>query len=230
LSRLALGENRPEGRRIGAMNANPLRFFFDYVSPYAYLAWTQLPGLAARHGRALELVPVLFAGVLNALGTTGPAEVPHKRFYIYKHTWRPAAHPFNPLLALRVTAAVEDAQARQRLASALYAAVWAGDGELLAPERVGAVVASVGLDARALLAAAQTPAVKEQVRRNTEELLALEGFGVPSLLADGELFFGLDSLGHLERFLRGEDPLHGEDLERLRNLPVAASRTGSRSQ
>lgn len=217
------------------MNRAPLRFFFDYVSPYAYLAWTQLPALAERHGRTVELLPVLFAGVLNTLGTTGPAEVKQKRFYIYKHTTRlahdlgapfvfPAAHPFNPLLALRVTAAVQDAEARRRLVSALFAAVWAGGGGLVQPERVGEVVASVGLDAQALLAAAQTPAVKEVVRRNTEELLALEGFGVPTFLADGELFFGVDSLGHLERFLRGEDPLSREERERLRNLPVAASR------
>jgi 2-hydroxychromene-2-carboxylate isomerase len=217
------------------MNRSPLRFFFDYVSPYAYLAWTQLPALAERHGRTLEPVPVLFAGVLNALGTMGPAEVKPKRFYIYKHTWRlahelgvpfvmPEAHPFNPLLALRVTAAVRDAEARHRLVSALYAAAWAGGGGVVDPERVGAVVASVGLDARELLEAARTPAVKDEVRRNTEELLALEGFGVPTVVADGELFFGVDSLGHLERFLRGEDPLTREELERLRNLPVAASR------
>lgn len=218
------------------MNRAPLRFFFDYVSPYAYLAWTQLPALAERHGRTVEPLPVLFAGVLNALGTTGPAEVKQKRFYIYKHTSRiahefgvpfvfPPAHPFNPLLALRVTAAVQDLEARHRLVSALYAAAWAGGGGLLQPEQVGAAVASVGLDAQALLAAAQTPAVKDQVRRNTEELLALEGFGVPTVAADGELFFGVDSLGHLERFLRGEDPLSREERERLRNLPVAASRS-----
>ncbi|HYO65890.1 MAG TPA: 2-hydroxychromene-2-carboxylate isomerase [Archangium sp.] len=217
------------------MNRAPLRFFFDYVSPYAYLAWTQLPALAERHGRTVELLPVLFAGVLNALGTTGPAEVKQKRFYIYKHTTRlahdlgvpfafPSAHPFNPLLALRVTAAVQEPEARRRLVSALFAAAWAGGGGLVQPERVGEVVASVGLDARAVLAAAQTPEVKDQVRRNTEELLALDGFGVPTLVADGELFFGVDSLGHLERFLRGADPLSREELERLKNLPVAASR------
>ncbi len=217
------------------MNRAPLRFFFDYISPYAYLAWTQLPALAERHGRTVELVPVLFAGVLNTLGTTGPAEVPRKRFYAYKHVWRlahelgvpfvmPAAHPFNPLLALRVTIAVREAEARHRLVSALYSAVWAGGGGLVEPERVSAAVASVGLDAPALLEAARTPAVKEQLHRNTEELLALEGFGVPTLLADGELFFGVDSLSHLELFLRGEDPIPREEMERLRNLPIASSR------
>lgn len=217
------------------MNRAPLRFFFDYVSPYAYLAWTQLPALAERQGRPLELVPVLFAGLLNALGTTGPAEVPRKRLYIYKHTTRlghdlgvpfavPPAHPFNPLLALRVTAAVHDAEARRQLVSALYAAAWGGGEGVEGPERVGAAVASAGLDAQALLAAAQTQAVKDELRRNTEELLALGGFGVPSVLADGELFFGVDSLGHLERFLRGEDSLTPAELERLRNLPISASR------
>lgn len=218
------------------MNRAALRFFFDYVSPYSYLAWTQLPALASRHGRTVEPVPVLFAGVLNALGTTGPAEVKQKRFYIYKQTQRmahelgvpfryPEAHPFNPLLALRVTAAVKDEEARKRLVSALYAAVWAEGSGLLTPEHVGRVVTSVGLDAQALLAAARTPEVKDQVRRNTEELLAREGFGVPTVVADGELFFGVDSLGHLERFLRGEDPLTREEKERLRALPVAASRS-----
>ena len=217
------------------MSPAPLRFFFDYISPYAYLAWTQLPALAERHGRALEAVPVLFAGVLNTLGTLGPAEVPAKRFYIYKHTHRlahelgvpfvfPPAHPFNPLLALRVTAAVREVEARRRLVSALFSAAWAeGDG-LVDPERVGACVSAVGLDVQAVLAAAGTPDVKEQVRRNTEELLARGGFGVPTILADEELFFGVDSLGHLDRFLRGEDSLPHEERERLRTLPMAASR------
>ncbi len=217
------------------MNRAPLRFFFDYVSPYSYLAWTQLPALAARHGRTVELVPVLFAGMLNTLGTTGPAEVPNKRFYIYKHTKRiahdlgvpfvmPAAHPFNPLPALRMTVAVQDAEARARLVTALFSAVWAGGGGLMEPERLVSTVFSAGLDAMALIEAARTPEVKDQVRRISDELLALEGFVVPTIIADGELFWGVDSLGHLERFLRGEDPITPEEVERLRKLPVGASR------
>ncbi|MBJ6759488.1 DsbA family protein [Myxococcaceae bacterium JPH2] len=213
----------------------PLRFYFDYISPYAYLAWTRMPALAARHGRALEPVPVLFAGMLNALGSIGPAEIPPKRVWVFKQTFRlahdlgvpfapPPAHPFNPLLALRVTAAVSEPEARARLISALYAATWGGGTGIETPEQVGAVIASVGLDAPALLAAARSDEVKERVRRDTEAALAAGAFGVPSVLADGELFWGQDSLGHLEQFLRGEDPLTAADLARWQHLPASASR------
>jgi 2-hydroxychromene-2-carboxylate isomerase len=213
----------------------PLRFCLDYLSPYAYLAWTRMPALAARHGRVLEPVPVLLAGLLNALGTVGPAEIPPKRVYVFKHTSRiahefgvplvpPPSHPFNPLLALRVTAAVEDLEARSRLVSALFASTWGGGKGAETPEAVSAAIQAAGLDAPALLAAAQTPEVKDRVRRNTEEALAAGAFGVPSVLVDGEMFFGVDSLGHLERFLRGEDPLSQVDLERWRDLPSSASR------
>jgi 2-hydroxychromene-2-carboxylate isomerase len=212
-----------------------LRFCLDYLSPYAYLAWTRMPAIAARHGRVVEPVPVLLAGLLNALGSVGPAEIPPKRVYVFKHTFRiahefgvplvpPPAHPFNPLLALRVTAAVEDLEARSRLVSALFASTWGGGKGAETPEAVSAAIQAAGLDTPSLLAAAQTPEVKDRVRRNTEETLAAGGFGVPSVLVDGEVFFGVDSLGHLEQYLRGEDPLSQVDLERWRNLPSTASR------
>ncbi len=218
--------------------AAPVRFLFDYISPYAYLAWTQLPTLAARCGREVEPVPVLFAGILQALGTRGPAEVPAKRDYIYKHTARiahalgvpfcaPPAHPFNPLLALRLTALPLAADVKHRLVEALYAATWAGGGGIEGPEQVAAVLSAASLDATALLAAAQAPEAQARLRQNTEEALAAGAFGVPTYLAEGELFFGVDSLGHLEAFLRGEDPLRPEDVARWRDLPASAVRRGS---
>lgn len=213
----------------------PIRFYFDYVSPYAYLAWTQLHGIAERHGRTVEPVPVLFGAVLTAFNAKGPAEVPAKRDYLFKHLVRiahvlgvpfvaPPSHPFNPLAALRATLAVEDTQVRQRLISALYSAVWAGGGGAEKPEQVAAVVKSLGLDPEPLLARAQTPEVKNQLRQNTDEMMKLGGFGVPTYTVDGEMFFGVDSLGHLELFLRGEDPLEPEALERWRRLPATATR------
>jgi len=110
-------------------------------------------------GRAVEPVPVLRVGLLNALGSVGPAEIPPKRVYVFEHTFRiahafgvplvpPPAHPFNPLLAPRVTAEVEVLEARGRVGET-------GRGET--SEAVASAVLSVGLDAPAPLAAAQAP-------------------------------------------------------------------------
>ena len=68
----------------------PLQLYFDFISPYAYLAWTQVHALAARHGRPVQPVPVLFAALLDANGQKGPAEIPRKRVWVFKDTLRHA--------------------------------------------------------------------------------------------------------------------------------------------
>ncbi|MGE6760546.1 2-hydroxychromene-2-carboxylate isomerase [Corallococcus interemptor] len=217
------------------MAPSPLRFCLDYLSPYAYLAWLRMPAIAEKHGRALEPVPVLLAGLLNSVGSIGPAEIPAKRVYVFKQTFRiaheqgapfslPPSHPFNPLLSLRVTAAVEDVAERTRLVTALYSAAWGRGRGIETPEQVGAVLTEAGFDAKALLERAQQPEVKDRVRKNTEDALAHGAFGVPSVLVDDEMFWGVDSLGHLERYLEGRDPLTRADLERWRDLPATANR------
>ena len=91
-----------------------VRFLFDYISSNAYLAWVELPKVAAQHGYSVELVPVLFAGLLEAHGQLGPAEVRPKAWWMFRNNLRKAAvlgltlrpprfHPFNPLLPLRVS-------------------------------------------------------------------------------------------------------------------------------
>ncbi|NOK34921.1 2-hydroxychromene-2-carboxylate isomerase [Corallococcus exercitus] len=217
------------------MASSPLRFCLDYLSPYAYLAWLRMPAIAARHGRELEPVPVLLAGLLNAVGSIGPAEIPAKRVYVFKQTFRiaheqgapftlPPSHPFNPLLSLRVTAAVDDVAERTRLTTALYSAAWGQGRGVETPEQVGAVLTEAGFDARALLERAQLPEVKDRVRKNTEAALAAGAFGVPSVLVDDEMFWGVDSLGHLERYLEGRDPLTPGELAKWRDLPATANR------
>jgi 2-hydroxychromene-2-carboxylate isomerase len=207
-----------------------IRFYFDYLSPYAYLASTQIRALGARHGHEVEAVPILFAALLDANGSKGPAEVPRRRAYIYKDVMRlahalgqpigvPATHPFNPLAPLRATAAIDDPIARWRLVDALYRATWVDGLRVDQPEVVARVAAEAGFDG--LL---QTAGIKERLRANTEEALAAGCFGVPSMIVDGELFFGCDSLPHLERFLRGEDPLTREALARWETLQPSAMR------
>jgi 2-hydroxychromene-2-carboxylate isomerase len=117
------------------MAGETVRFYFDFVSPNAYLAWTQLPALAARHGAAIEPVPVLFAGLLEAHGQLGPAEMPAKTRWMVRNNLRkaarlgvalnpPAFHPFNPLLALRACSLPLAPAPLTELVGALFRAVW----------------------------------------------------------------------------------------------------------
>lgn len=211
-----------------------LRIFFDFVSPYSYLAWTQIHAVAARHGRAVEPVPILFAALLGARGARGPAEEPARRAYLIKNVTRvahdlgvplqpPPAHPFNPLLALRVASLPMPDDRRRSLIDALYDAAWNGGPPLTDRQAVAAICARVGLPGSAL-EEAESAENKARLRARTDEAIALGAFGVPTMIIDGELFFGVDSLPHLERWLRGEDPVRAELVERWTNLPVGAQR------
>src|SRR5574339_116635 len=112
------------------MSSEPIRFYFDYISPFAYVASRRIEGIAAALGRPLEPVAVLFAGLLNHFGHVGPAEIEPKRRWAFKQALRraqraglpllpPPHHPFNPLLPLRVTHAAAPEQ-RWRIIHALY--------------------------------------------------------------------------------------------------------------
>lgn len=196
---------------------SPLLFYFDFVSPYAYLAATQVPALAARHGRELTMVPVVFAKLLDAHGTVGPAEVPAKRIYVFKDAWRkarrlglgplvpPPSHPFNPLLALRVATLPMESAEKVRLVRALFDATWKSGSGVDTEERVVAAAASAGFDGAALVQNAQAPDNKERLKTATAEAVKLGIFGVPTLVVEGEIFWGIDGLELAEDLLAGRD-------------------------
>jgi 2-hydroxychromene-2-carboxylate isomerase len=215
----------------------PIRFCFDYVSPYAYLAWTQIHALAERRGRRVVPVPIVFGAVLDARGQRGPAEIPAKRAYLFKDCLRlahafgvpfapPPAHPFNPLLALRASSLPLPDPARRALVDRLFAAAWGGGGGVEGPAEVAAA-AGAGLDGEQVVREAGSPEGKARLRRQTEEALAAGAFGVPTMLVGDELFWGVDSLPHLERFLEGRDPVEAGMVARWADLPATATRRGA---
>ena len=200
-----------------------LYFFFDYISHNAYLAWHQAPAIAARHGLALTPVPVVFGALLSHYRQVGPAELPAKSGWMLRNVLRkarihgipiapPASHPFNPLLPLRVSCAVDEAQ-RVPLVDRLFRATWAEGRAVSEPDTVRALLLEQDLPADQLLAAAASDPVKQQLRNNTEQALAQGIFGVPTLCARGELFWGFDDLEYLEMFLNGSDVLSADRRE-----------------
>ena len=217
------------------MSAAPIRFYFDYISHNAYLAWSQLGLLRARFGRELALEPVLFAGLLNHHGQLGPAEVAPKARWMMLDVVRkarrlgvpiapPATHPFVPLLALRASFAPLAPEARWRLVDALFRAVWAESQDASDPGTVARVLDAAGLDGAAIVVFAQSDPAKAALRESTERALADGVFGVPSFRADGELFWGFDDMAHLELHLSGRDPLAPGDAERFTGYVASARR------
>lgn len=212
-------------------------FYFDPISPYAWLAAQDLPQIELQ-GLTIECRPVLFAGLLNAHGQKGPAEIAAKRVSLFRDVMRlaaqraigfsgPPTHPFNPLYALRVCTAVHERDARRRLAVALMNGAWMHGRDISKPAEVDDIVRACGLDAAALAEAAVTPENKAALAAATQQAIDAGVFGVPTFSLDGELFWGADRIESLLWRARG----HGIDeaaLERFLARGASAVRPGSK--
>lgn len=197
-----------------------IQFYFDYESPNAYLAWTQLPGLAARHGFTVEPIPILYSALLDANGQLGPGEQPTKGRWMAKNLARkaallgvklnsPAFLPFNPLRALRASILPFAAPVQHAVIDALFEAVWVNQLHVSEPGVVERVLDAIGLSGAELMARAESPENKQQLRAMTDRAIALGVFGVPTMLVGDELFWGYDDFPYLELVLAGRDPIAG---------------------
>ncbi|MBL8289914.1 MAG: 2-hydroxychromene-2-carboxylate isomerase [Rubrivivax sp.] len=190
-----------------------IEFFFDFVSPFAYLACEQLPQALAGSSYAVDYRPVLFAGLLQHWGQKGPAEIESKRAWTFRHVhWlaaqqgtpmqTPAVHPFNPLALLRLALACGAAASgpNRRVVESIFRHAWSGGGaDANDPARLAELAAR--------LAPARDPKsddVKRELRENTDRAIVLGIFGVPTYVVDGRVFWGLDALPMLRAALTGD--------------------------
>ena len=205
-----------------------LRWYFDFVSPYAYLHWQKLKALP-QFGR-IQPVPIALGAVLHHLGNLGPAEIPAKRRFIYRQlSWTaaqegvvlrfPPAHPFNPLPALRLCIAAGSGAAA---VDAIFDWIWQQGCAADDVATLDALAARLGVDDPA--AAVGSLDVKEALRRNTEAAIAAGVFGVPTLSIDGELFWGNDAHPLMAAVLDDPGLLEQPAWQQLLSLPVAAHR------
>ena len=202
-----------------------MRFTFDFISPYAYLAAMKVEELGE-----VEWSPVLFAAMLNHNGQKGPIEIPSKRLYTFKNVLRtahdhgisiqaPPSHPFNPLLALRLVTL----RPRPDWIKKLFCAVWDGGQGIETREAIAAVLPEAVDD----FDEAESPENKARLRENTEQAIERQVFGVPSFEIGDEVFWGFDSFPHVRRFLAGEDPIDSETFQRWLDLKPTAQRRRS---
>ena len=208
------------------MNATPLDWYFDFISPFAYLQWRRL---RRDHPEvALNPKPLLFAAILNHVGQLGPAEIPQKRRHTYRIVlWQaraagiplhfPPAHPFNPLPALRLCLAAPD---RMQAIDAIFAHIWEHGRLADSVEALADVAASLGIDDPAAIARDE---VKRELLANGEEAMALGVFGVPTLRVRDELFWGNDATELALAFARDPGTLDAE-MRRVDAIPEAVQR------
>jgi 2-hydroxychromene-2-carboxylate isomerase len=188
-----------------------LEFFYDFVSPYSYLASTRVEAIAARTGATLRWRPFLLGGVFKATGNHAPIEIPAKG----RHMWldlerwarrlevglkRPEPFPFASILALRSAFAAEAAGKLVQFTHAVYRAAWVEGRDVANPEVLAAVATEAGLDGAALVAAA--PGYKEALMKQTQAAIDRGAFGAPSCFVGEELFMGNDRLDFVEEALR----------------------------
>jgi 2-hydroxychromene-2-carboxylate isomerase len=203
-----------------------LRWYFDFISPFAYLQWPKVRALMAT--LPVECVPILFAAVLDARGQKGPAEIPGKREFTYRHAlWRareagvplvfPPAHPFNPLPALRLAIA---AGTRPEAIDAVFDWIWARGNAGDSAAALASVLARLGVDADALSA----PETKSALQAHTAAALDAGVFGVPTLALDDALFWGDDAHAFALAVLRDPALLQDEDMRRVASLPEGVRR------
>jgi 2-hydroxychromene-2-carboxylate isomerase len=189
-------------------------FYFDFGSPTAYLAWTQLPRIAAEAGAELVYKPVLLGGIFQATQNASPMMVPAKGRYMLGDLARFAKRygvplemnphfPINTLTMMRGAAGVQSRMPERfgAYVEALYRGMWVERLDLGDPAVLGATLARAGFDAPALLALAADPQVKELLKSETEAAVRRGLFGVPAMFVGGEMYFGQDRLDFVREAL-----------------------------
>lgn len=186
--------------------------FFDVGSPASYLAWAQLPSIAARHASEVVWKPMLLGAVFQATGNHSPVTVEAKRQYILKDLQRFAQQygepfrfspffPINTLLLMRGAVAWLDTPRLQEYLAAVFTAIWVDEQDMRDPEVIGRVLSDAGFDPEEVLERCNASETKARLRQITDEAIERGVFGAPTLFVGDEMFFGQDRLAFVEERL-----------------------------
>lgn len=187
-----------------------IEFFYDVSSPWTYLAFTNIQPLAAEFGATIAWRPFLVGGVFNAINPTmyrmRENPVPAREAWVKQDlqawaalagiriTFPPAVFPVNSVKALRGLLWAKDQGREVALATAFFEMYWAENRDISQDDVVAEAATRVGLDAARMAQTINDPAIKAQLKSNTDEVIARGGFGSPTIFVDGHMFFGNDRL------------------------------------
>ena len=199
-----------------------ITFYLDFISPYAYLAFEQLPEALKCISYSVDYRPVLFAGMLKHHGQLGPAEIAPKRDWTYRQVmWladklgvpmrMPASHPFNPLQLLRLALACGEqaGDTNRYVCDLIFKHVWSSGADINDSAHFETLLAQLKPRHDT-----QNDDVKNSLKTNTEAAISKGVFGVPAFEVDDKIFWGLDALPMLRDYVLGSPWFESGEWER----------------
>jgi 2-hydroxychromene-2-carboxylate isomerase len=216
-----------------------IHFYFDFISPYAWLAFQALPKALEGISHRVHYHPVVFGAMLKHHGQLGPAEIPGKRDWTYRQVmWQakqqgtdlqmPAAHPFNSLALLRLAVAAsginQQGQPNRYVVETIFKHVWCEGLEATDPDRLATLQAHLFSQPGVSFQDPQSAEVKQLLQQQTQQAIDLGLFGVPSMVVNGQVFWGNDALPMLRAYLAGDAWFESADWRDAGKLPVGIRR------
>ena len=203
-------------------------WFFDFISPFAYLQLAQFPKLP--NDLQIKPVPVVFGGLLKHWGQLGPAEIPPKRRFVYRFfQWNadrlgirfamPPRHPYNPIPSLRLCLAAGGGIDHVR---AVFDVIYGQGLQPDEPEGIEAMARALNVSDPE--AAMSDPRVKDALRGNTELAIAKGVFGVPTFVVDGQVFWGGDATEMMLSYLDNPALFETIEMKRISEMPMGSTR------
>lgn len=180
-------------------------YYFDCISPAAYISWARLPDLIEESHAKVNYKPMLLGGVFKATGNSSPITVPAKGAYVFEDFKRWAKRydvpyvvndkfPINSLYLMRGIIAYKDDLRFMSLTNAIFDAMWVSNKDLTDSEVVAQVVSSANIDPVHFVEAINDPLTKQALIEATDEAISRGVFGAPTFFVDGVMFWGQDRM------------------------------------
>jgi 2-hydroxychromene-2-carboxylate isomerase len=192
----------------------PIEFYFEFASPYGYLASLKIDSIAAAHERDVHWRPIMLGAAFKLSGSLPNVQAPLRGPYFLKDAPRcarlmgapfrmPPSLPMNSLAASRAYWWLEgtDPEMAKGFAQALFHAHWGEGRDMSSIEQVAGVATSLGIDEAQLRTAVASPSIKERLKVETDRAVQRGVFGSPFIFVDEEPFWGADRLDQVERWL-----------------------------
>jgi 2-hydroxychromene-2-carboxylate isomerase len=200
---------------MNSISEKKVEFYFDFLSPYSYLAWTRIKNDSDLN---LEFIPVSVPNIIAHFETKGPGQIEAKRNYLMKDLLRftqmhnipfttPPTLPFNSLYGLRLALHSVSGSYQKKVIDLFFKAAWEEGLDIGNSEIVTKLLKDADLPAGDWLDKIATKEMRIELKKNSELAIAKGAFGVPTFFCEEEMFWGNDSLDYLKMYLKGRDPL-----------------------